>query len=323
MAQCPSCSQPINTDDFGLVTCEGCGASVMVDFDGSISADAPVTTGTNLTTPEQEDASKNYQDYGGSPDNSEFEGAEMPEGMDMSTMVIDRDSESETSVLQTPHAEELDEKEMADWDGDENSSKVVTIGHKTMDYEKYVEEGGEIPGEQESVPEGSVPAPPSFMEEDPFEAPVQQVAEPEEPPFKDERTQVIESHQVRQSQGDFVDETQHPYDGDYESVNEGGAAAEASLGDIERYGNSNSANEGPLLYSITISGIDSQELREQVKEALTDRRLLFDVEGLMRGIKDGQIRLQEVSSLKTHVLVNQLLSLPLKFEWGQEANGNP
>ena len=295
----------------------------MVDFDGSISADAPVATGTNLTTPEQDDSSKNYEDYGGSPPDNEFEGAEMPEGIEMSTMVIDRNNEEETSVLQTPQAEELDEKEMADWDGDENSSKVVTIGHKTMDYEKYVEEGGEIPGEQVSVPEGSVPPPPSFMEEETFEEPVQQAIEPEEPPFKDERTQVIESHQVRQSQGEFVDETQHPYDGDYESVNDAGGAKEASLGDIERYGNSNSTNEGPLLYSITISGIDSQELREQVKEALTDRRLLFDVEGLMKGIKDGQIRLQDVSSLKTHVLVSQLLSLPLKFEWGQEANGSP
>ncbi len=247
MARCPSCSQPINNADLGLVTCDNCGASVMVDFDGSISNQEP------------------------------------SKEADPNTTAINSGGESETSVLQMPIEEDLDSKEMAEW-GEEENSKVVTIGQRTMDYEEYTGTGeGVAP---EAIPQGSVPEAPDFI---------------------DEPTQVI----------------QHPYDGDYESVNETSSPEELSVGDIERYGNSNSSNDGPLLYSITISGIDSKELREQVKEALMDRRLLFDVDGLMKEIRDGQIELREVSSLKTHVLVNQLLSLPLKFEWGQEANGNP
>ena len=37
MAQCPFCQHEI-TEDFGLVTCEGCGRSVFVDMDGGVSA---------------------------------------------------------------------------------------------------------------------------------------------------------------------------------------------------------------------------------------------------------------------------------------------
>lgn len=314
MAQCPSCSQPINSDDFGLVICDNCGASVMVDFDGSISSEDQAVNEAALSSPEQDDANQHYPREADTPDYTEFMDIETPDGFDSSTMVLDPNSESQTSVLQTPMAEDLEGQQMADW-GEEESSKVVTIGQKTMDYEKYVEQGGEVPS--------GAPVEQDISESDLDLESSPQRSVSEESVFVDDRTQVIDSPRERNTQGAFVDEIRHPYDGDYESINEGAQPVEVSVGDIERYGNSNSTNEGPLLYSITISGIDSQELRERVKDALADRRLLFDVDGLMREIKGGKILLREVSSLKTHVLVNQLFSLPLTFEWGQEANGNP
>lgn len=270
MALCPSCNQPIENADFGLVTCENCGASVMVDFDGSAtsSSEENLQDEASLSSPEQDDSLQSYEsnedDFISSSfvsDNVEYEDNEI-------------DQRQPTSILETGPEVNLENKEIAEWGEDENS-KVVTIGGGTVDYERFVD--------QQEVSESLEDNARAFEES-------------------------MESH---------------PYDGNYESVNEASSTDEISVSDIEKYGNSSSSQEGPLLYSVTISGIDSQELRDQVREALVDRRLLFDVEGILKGIKGGQIQLKDVSSLKTYVLVNQLLNLPLKFEWGQEANGNP
>ncbi len=116
----------------------------------------------------------------------------------------------------------------------------------------------------------------------------------------------------------------HPYDGAYQSENPVVVARpEASLGDIRAFGNAAASQDGSLLYSIRISGIDSPDLRDEVRGVLSDRRLLFDVEAILKGIQSGELVVRDISAIKAQVVVNRLLGLPLQLEWEQNANGNP
>ncbi|MCB0412621.1 MAG: zinc ribbon domain-containing protein [Bdellovibrionales bacterium] len=179
MSQCPNCQADIS-DDFGLVTCEACGASLFVEMDGSIVANSDI------------------------PENAQMDQVEEP----------------------VQDVEALQE-------------------------EQWVEE---IPSEELSYEES-------------------------------------------------------PEDENYESP----------MADVLEYANSEASQgrEGPLVYRLVISGIDSAELRKELKESLTDRRLSWDADELMKEIVQGRLVIEGLSAVKTYVVVNRLAYLPLQIEWEQ------
>lgn len=89
------------------------------------------------------------------------------------------------------------------------------------------------------------------------------------------------------------------------------------LQDVVDYANSDTEESSSLSYNITISGIDSKELRESVLDALNDSRFGWtqgDIEAL---IQDGCLHLKKINAAKTYILMTVLKFLPVKVHWDQ------
>jgi hypothetical protein len=97
------------------------------------------------------------------------------------------------------------------------------------------------------------------------------------------------------------------------------------LSDIARFGNSeaSSGRDGSLRYSLSIQGIDTVDVREALREALTDRKFIWDTESLLRSIRDGQLQLHDVTASKAFMLISRLRSLPVRVKWEQHAIHQP
>jgi hypothetical protein len=72
-----------------------------------------------------------------------------------------------------------------------------------------------------------------------------------------------------------------------------------------------------LRYDLTISGIDTADLRTEVFESFVDKRLGWDVDQLMNSITHGVLEMKAVPAIKAHVIVQRLKSLPLQIRWDQ------
>lgn len=75
------------------------------------------------------------------------------------------------------------------------------------------------------------------------------------------------------------------------------------------------AGEGPYLYTITISGVDSSRLRAELYEELKDPRWGWVALELMEQINQGQLVLQNVNAVKASLLLQRLKPLPIEITW--------
>lgn len=91
------------------------------------------------------------------------------------------------------------------------------------------------------------------------------------------------------------------------------------LSEIADYGNSpiSQAAEGSLFYSVIIEDIDTAEHRHYLKEELSDPKFMWNVEDLMRTIKNGRLELSHVSAVKAAILLHRLIRSELKLSWSQ------
>ena len=92
---------------------------------------------------------------------------------------------------------------------------------------------------------------------------------------------------------------------------------EADFSDVTDYANSNTL-AGPLTYTLTIEGLDSNSLIAQLRESMTDSRFGWDVDGLLGSLKKDRLVLQGVSPAKASVLISRIKYLPLKISWRQD-----
>ncbi len=93
------------------------------------------------------------------------------------------------------------------------------------------------------------------------------------------------------------------------------------LSDIAEFGNSaNSGSQsGSLRYDLVISGIDTSDVRNAFREALVDKKLMWDTDEILRSIHNGEVRIENVSAVKANVLITRLRMLPFKIRWEQYA----
>lgn len=104
------------------------------------------------------------------------------------------------------------------------------------------------------------------------------------------------------------------------AANEVVSSREDPLG-ISGYANSefSQAKDGPFLFRIWISGIDSKEIRASLREAITDSRFGWNPDEFMRQIVKGVLKIENVSPVKASIVVNRLKRLPLRIRWEQYA----
>ncbi|HAG91522.1 MAG TPA: hypothetical protein DCL41_06605 [Bdellovibrionales bacterium] len=95
-----------------------------------------------------------------------------------------------------------------------------------------------------------------------------------------------------------------------------GNLAQVDISDLATTMDEQGASEA-LTYDLMISGIDTADLRKEVLESLTDKRLAWDPEALVNEIKEGHLKLTGISAIKAHVVAQRLKVLPLHLEWKQ------
>jgi endogenous inhibitor of DNA gyrase (YacG/DUF329 family) len=91
----------------------------------------------------------------------------------------------------------------------------------------------------------------------------------------------------------------------------------SDFSDVTQFANADTA-VGPLAYTVTIEGIDSSQLVNQIKEAMTDSRFAWDVNSLIHQIGGGRLVLEGLNPAKAATLVQRIKYLPLKITWRQD-----
>lgn len=74
-----------------------------------------------------------------------------------------------------------------------------------------------------------------------------------------------------------------------------------------------------LSYTVVIECIDHAELRDQVKDILSDPLFGWNVSEIMKQQKMGRIEIPKINAVKASIVVRRLKSLPLKISWRQYA----
>jgi hypothetical protein len=103
-----------------------------------------------------------------------------------------------------------------------------------------------------------------------------------------------------------------------------GAASQNDPNDplgISAYANSelSSAKDGPLVVTVIISGIDTKDLRNEIRQALQDSRFGWDSGAVMASIKSGTLVLPRISPVKASIVINRIKNLAVQIRWEQNA----
>lgn len=103
--------------------------------------------------------------------------------------------------------------------------------------------------------------------------------------------------------------------------NSSDSPASPDMSDVARFGNSDvsGGREGPLRYNLFIEGVDTVDVREAFREALTDRKLMWDTDQILRSLRNGRVNIQNIAPTKAYILITRLRGLPVQVRWEQYA----
>lgn len=90
---------------------------------------------------------------------------------------------------------------------------------------------------------------------------------------------------------------------------------------LSAYANSeiSGAKDGPMVVTLVISGIDTKDIRDEIRQVLKDSRFGWDVVQVMSRIRGGELRIEAISPVKATVVINRIKSLPVQIRWEQNA----
>ena len=94
-----------------------------------------------------------------------------------------------------------------------------------------------------------------------------------------------------------------------------------NLSDIAEYGNSpiSQARDGTLRFHVHLTNIDTADVRKAVREILADSRFLFDVDQIINSIRNGEVKISDVTPVKAAILIQRLRPLAVGISWEQYA----
>lgn len=202
------------------------------------------------------------------------------------------DMDGEVQVAETSESSEVP--------NDHSSSALITAQELSAIYESEL-----IEELEEQLEEPSLETPPSEIEGESIEQqegvedwamPPEELSQPQQP-----------------SDENFSDEVlQHT---------QPGFVSKPDLSEISDFGNSevSQALEGSLYFRLKIAGIDSQQIREELLLVLRDKKFMWNENELMSSIREGVLKIQDLSPAKAIALVNRLSTMPLSVEWEQYA----
>jgi hypothetical protein len=293
MANCPACNAELH-DDFGLVECGQCHTPLFVQMDGRVDN---LAKGIPPATP--------------------------PAPAKKSVPVVTIDSSDETKIEFEGF---LDGglTHMEPSGGFSGSTKHEQLFPEPVLKENLVSEpifgaGAEAEAEAEAWPEAGVEAGVEAEAED------EALAGAGYPLHDQSGGDEVAGHAVIDALPEISPEDQFRALDD-DSMFEGPPPPEVmkapvDLADMSRLANSVDGNAmaGTLRYTLTVSGIDTAEIRGQFKELITDRKFLWDIDSLIRSIRGGTVRIENISAVKAYLLIHRLRGLPVRVGWEQNA----
>ena len=331
MPACPLCNTELGEQDFGLIDCPGCGASLMIDLDGSVeSSDGAVTDSPNPGPPPLDQASLS----GASSVSEDFSQQLMDDLGDEASgeadrMLQDPDNWQTEGVEESEGPDGLNEMDTPTGSGSYSTGDLPDIGEGTVigDHDFDDPEGMQAEGSGSQVYE----EPEGYAEEEgpsSVEAATGEYEDvvPEESPQEEYDDLGGHEEQPEEEFDDPGGEESAPehYDGEYEPGGEvATSGGEASVDEIGEYANSDSSQKGAIRYNVQVGHIDSKEVREEVRAILADKRLMLDVDEILSGMHNGRLEILELPAVKAYVVLSQLIGVAVSLEWSQLVDTNP
>lgn len=93
----------------------------------------------------------------------------------------------------------------------------------------------------------------------------------------------------------------------------------APIHDLSQLANSTDtdAQAGSIRYNISVAGIDTAEIRKEFRDLISDRHFLWDVDAIVKSIRSGKVKMQNITAVKAILLVQRLRGLPVHVRWEQ------
>ena len=293
MLQCPACDTNLN-QDFGMVTCQNCGAVLIVEISGDVRMSAD---NENPHSDEQLDEQLDEQNEITSQKNHDWDHSKIKE------------SEKKNESIEEFQNEEFDDVEQYAEEPlfDENIKNNEEINNQN-DFENQNIKNNE-----------------SDFQEDFFES---QIDEKEKDLY--EFTEETTSSEMKSQKEVLSEETEGQNLPTEEQINKGENSENTEAFpstsqpnsnplDITEFANSETSNmdDGEYLYDLTINHLDSKDLREALKEILTDKKLKINND-FFKKIKNGRMCITNLNPVKAKKIVEQLQFYDLNIYWKQK-----
>lgn len=303
MAHCPACQTEIG-DDFGLVNCPGCGVVCFVDLDGNASLQNEDLQNLDVSSVlEETTGSLDLSSYGNSEstedplaeeDSWEVDGAASDEGA-WDGEIAAAEQTLDDLGAGTYSAENLDgdsAEEVTDPQGISLQEDAYSDDEANT-YENYNEES---------------------LEED-FSADASVTAGTDESMTEDAGGDSEEQEGLE----DPLLSTDSVSDDD-EALDTGTPSpmsVDDFLNEIEIFSGMNSEpfQASAYFFDITISGIDSKDIRTEILETLSNSKLRLEEENLSKKIVAGQLQLFQIPAVKAAVIIQSLAHLNCDLDW--------
>ncbi len=294
MLKCPSCDATLE-QDFGMVTCSECQSVLMIDMSGQVQMgqaselDDP-NQGSDQFTEDIDDATDPPDPSFTAPD--DFEPIRTLEN-DILADSDDNNNQAEnfedTGDVFDPIESDMDDMEASEYDRDDNTKSGAS-----QDDDQSFETSFEDPD----------------SEEDDFLATTEEGFEDVEP-----------------MSAQPLSETFEDADSDLEAEEEEELEAfplasepDPNPVDITSYANSeaSSLEDGEFLYDVTVSRLDSKDLKEVLKYVLIDEKLKLNHHEYLKKIRDGKVTIENLNPIKAKRIVEQLQYHTVGVTWRQK-----
>ena len=221
-----------------------------------------------------------------------------------------KESENNNSLQNeiTESVQNEDHHELAESD-EEFSKESGLLKEEQLEEEEFVpNETTQVPELKSSEEESSD----NFSEqEDLKEKPAQ--TEAQHSPLAEEKGGNTVNHSSSKEDFSFQEESEKESLKDSESKSQ-----KEDFSEVAEFGNTQDQDkQGPFIYDLTLSEINSQDLREKVLTVLEDESLNLPSKEENHSIKDGEIIIVKISPVQAYVIVTALMGLPLNISWKQ------
>ena len=145
-----------------------------------------------------------------------------------------------------------------------------------------------------------------------------------QPGFSEEHSEQQDKNLLDEESVETGDENESSYSESFEEDDDMVSSSEehaSGLSDLKDFANSeeSSAREGEFFYDVTVSEIDSEELRLAFQEAITDSKFRLDVSAIMSSIKEGIVTIRHINPVKASVLIQRIKIYSFKINWKQSS----